>query len=163
MKLQLRKYSTRSSRMALHSMQQELGFQQHRVSHTCVSSVVLLGLRAYLRYQLKRVSQTRGVFSPTASIENKGVHLPEWNQADNVHFAQDQNWAISGIHFRCGFCSSSSLWWFAWVEPRSCPSQLASMHPRVSVLNLKSRVAPKILAQQLSNTKFNTTTGVSRF
>ena len=68
-------------------------------SHTH-ASVGLFGLRAYLRYQLKRVSQTRGVFSPTASIENKGVHLPEWNQADNVHFAQDQNWAISGIHFQ---------------------------------------------------------------
>ena len=56
-----------------------------RAGLTCVSgSQPACLVPAYLRYQLKGVSQTRGVFSQRAQIK-KGFHLFEWNQ-ENIQF-----------------------------------------------------------------------------
>ena len=150
MKLQLRKYSTRSSRMALHSMQQELGFsaaggtymRQWWFSSACVRTSDI-SWKGSVRPEVSSAQQLQ--------LKTKvSIYLNEIKQIMFI-LPKTKTEQFLASTFRCGFCSSSSLWWFAWVEPRSCPSQLASMHPRVSVLNLKSCVAPKILAQQLSN------------
>ena len=45
--------------------------------------------------------------------------------------------------FRCEFYLCSSLWWFAWAEPKNSPSQLGCMPPRVSHMSvecLESRI-----------------------
>ena len=58
---------------------------------TCVSGS--LGLPAYIRYQLKGVSQTRGVFNKRAWIDKGSNFLSEWSQANVVFFAEHRNWA----------------------------------------------------------------------
>ena len=144
MKLQLRKYSTRSSRMALQTMQQE------RVAHTCVSAVSSACVRTS---DISWKGSVRPEVSSAQQLQLKTKVSIYLNEIKQIMFIlpKTKTEQFLASTFRCGFCSCSSLWWFAWVGPRSCPSQLASMHPRVSVLKLKSRVAPKILAQQLSN------------
>ena len=146
-KLHLRKYSAhmrrphRAGRRCYTTMQkQELGFQQ--VSH---ASVRWVSPPACVRQiSTERGQSDQRCLQPKSSSRKK-VSIFNLNEIKQISYflPNTKIKQIFASNFRWGFCSCSSLWWFAWAEPKNSPSQSGCMPPRVSQIPvecLESRI-----------------------
>ena len=133
MQLHSRKYSAHMRPPHRAGWCYNVTIQQERVSHASVGlSQPALCLRTS---DISWKGSVRPEVSSAKELKSKKVSI-YLNEIKKI-FNFLPNTKIERIStFRCGSWSCSSLWWFAWAEPKSCPSLLDSMPPQVSAMSV---------------------------